>query len=77
MNFLIIGAIAGWLAGKIMKGGGFGLFINIILGIIGGIVGCWFFGFLGIDFGGGILPSIGTSVVGAVIVLYIAGLFKK
>jgi len=62
---------------KDLKGGGFGLFINIILGIVGGVVGGWVFGLLGIDFGGGILPSIGTSVVGAVIVLYIAGLFKK
>ena len=40
---LLIGAIAGWLAGKIMKGGGFGLLINIILGIVGGAVGNWLF----------------------------------
>ncbi len=54
---IIIGAIAGWLAGKIMKGGGFGLLINIVLGIIGGVVGGWIFGFLGISMGEGTVGS--------------------
>ncbi len=79
MNFLIfiiIGAIAGWLAGLIMKGGGFGFLINVLLGIIGGFVGGWLFGVLGIGMGGSFGPFI-TSVVGAIVVLFIAGLFKK
>ncbi len=76
LYFIIIGAIAGWLAGLIMKGGGFGFLINVLLGIIGGFVGGWLFGVLGINVGGNFGPFI-TSVVGAIVVLFIAGLFKK
>ena len=77
LYFIIIGAIAGWLAGKIMKGGGFGLILNIVLGIIGGSVGGWIFGILGLSTEGGIIGSLITSVAGAVMILFIAGLFKK
>ena len=77
LYFIIIGAVAGWLAGNLMKGGGFGLLMNIILGIIGGIVGGWLFGILGLEMGGGVIGSLITSVVGAAMVLFIAGLFKK
>ncbi len=79
MNFLffiIIGAIAGWLAGLIMKGGGFGFLINALLGIVGGIVGGWLSGVLNLSIGGELGPFI-TSVIGAIVVLFIAGLFKK
>ena len=75
--FLAVGAVAGWLAGKLMKGGGFGLVMNIILGIIGGIVGGWLFGVLGISAGGGLVGSLITAVVGAVVVIFVAGFFKK
>ena len=77
MNFLIfiiIGAIAGWLAGLIMKGGGFGFLINALLGIVGGVVGGWLFGVL---IGDNVFGPFITSVVGAIVVLFIAGLFKK
>jgi len=74
--FLIIGAFAGWMAGKIMKGRGFGLPGNIIVGIIGGIIGGWVFGFLGIT-AGGIIGSLVTAVVGAVILLWIVGMIKE
>jgi uncharacterized membrane protein YeaQ/YmgE (transglycosylase-associated protein family) len=77
LYFIIIGAVAGWLAGQIMKGGGFGLLVNIILGIIGGAVGGWLFGQLGISAGGGLTGSLITATVGAVAVLFVAGLFKK
>lgn len=77
LYFILIGAIAGWLAGQIMKGGGFGLLVNIILGIIGGAVGGWLFGQLGISAGGGLTGSLITATVGAVAVLFVAGLFKK
>jgi len=77
LYFIIIGAIAGWLAGKIMEGGGFGLLMNLVLGIIGGVVGGWVFGILGLSTEGGILGSLITSVVGAVLVLYVARLIKK
>nr|WP_288932281.1 GlsB/YeaQ/YmgE family stress response membrane protein [uncultured Allomuricauda sp.] len=74
---LLIGALAGWLAGKIMKGGGFGALLNIILGIVGGAVGNWLFGALGIHISSGILGDLITGVIGAVAILFIAGLFKK
>lgn len=75
--FLAIGAVAGWLAGQIVKGGGYGLLWNIILGIVGGIVGGWLFGVLGISAGGGLTGSLITAVVGAVALVFVAGLFKK
>ncbi len=74
---LLIGAIAGWLAGKIMKGGGFGLLINILLGIVGGAIGNWLFGALDISIGSGAVGDIITGVIGAVVLLFVAGLFKK
>lgn len=74
---LLIGALAGWLAGKIMKGGGFGALLNIILGIVGGIVGNWLFGTLGVNIGSGIVGDLITGVIGAVAILFVAGLFKK
>ena len=77
LYFILIGAVAGWLAGQIMKGGGFGLLVNIILGIIGGAVGGWLFGQLGISAGGGLSGSLITATVGAVAVLFVAGVFKK
>lgn len=74
--FLLIGAVAGWLAGTIMKGGGFGLLGNIVVGIIGGLVGGYLFGMLGL-IAGGIVGSIVTATVGAVVLLFLARLIKK
>ena len=62
--YIIIGIVSGFIAGKIMRGGGFGLLINLLVGIIGGLLGGWVFGLLGIATGG-ILGSLITSVVGA------------
>ena len=73
---IIIGCIAGFLAGKIMRGGGFGCLWNFLLGIIGGVFGGWVFGALGISWGGTI-GTLGTAVIGAVLILWIASLFKK
>jgi uncharacterized membrane protein YeaQ/YmgE (transglycosylase-associated protein family) len=75
--WIIIGAIAGWLAGQIMRGGGFGLLINILVGIGGAIVGGWIFGMLGLSTGGGIIGSLITALVGAVLLLWVISLFKK
>lgn len=78
MNFIwyiIIGIVAGFLAGKIMRGGGFGLFINLLIGIVGGVLGGWVFGLLGIA-AGGILGGLITSTVGAVLLLWIVSLFR-
>ena len=74
--FLAIGAVAGWLAGVIMKGGGFGLLGDIVIGIIGAVVGGWLFGFFGIT-AGGLIGAIITATVGAVVLLFVVRLIKK
>lgn len=74
--FLAIGAVAGWLAGIIMKGGGFGLLGDIVIGIIGAVVGGVVFGLLGISTSG-LIGSIITATAGAVLLLYVARLLKK
>lgn len=75
---LIIGAVSGWLAGQIMKGGGFGLLWNIILGIVGSFVGGWVFGLLNISLnvGSATVNTIIQSVIGAIVLLFVAGLFR-
>lgn len=75
--WLIIGAIAGWLAGVLVKGGGFGLFVDIIVGIVGAFIGGWLAGLLGIHIGTGMISSIITAIIGAVILLFIIRLFKR
>ena len=74
--FLLIGAVAGWLAGKIMKGGGFGLIVNIIVGVIGGFLGGWLMSLAGIQ-KAGLLWELIVSVIGAVVLLFVVSLFKK
>lgn len=74
--FLLIGAVAGWLAGKVMKGGGFGLLGNIVIGVIGAIVGGMLFGVLGISTQG-LLGGIITATVGAIVLLYVVRLLKR
>jgi uncharacterized membrane protein YeaQ/YmgE (transglycosylase-associated protein family) len=73
---LIIGAVAGGLAGAIMKGGKFGLIGNIIIGIIDSVIGGSAFGFLGIS-AGGLIGSIVTATAGAILLLYVVRLIKK
>jgi uncharacterized membrane protein YeaQ/YmgE (transglycosylase-associated protein family) len=75
--FLVIGAVAGWLAGLLMKGGGFGLLGNIVVGIVGAVVGGFLFGLLGISAGGGMIGSIVTATLGAIVLLFVVGLIKK
>ena len=75
--FLIVGAIAGWLAGQIMKGKGFGLVGNITVGIIGAVLGGFLFRLLGISAGGGLIGSLVTAVIGAVVLLFVIGKIKK
>ena len=77
LTILIIGAIAGWLAGLIVKGYGFGLLGNIIIGIIGAFVGTWLLGRLGVSLGGGIAGAIINAVIGAVVILFLIGLFRR
>jgi uncharacterized membrane protein YeaQ/YmgE (transglycosylase-associated protein family) len=75
---LIIGVIAGWLAGQIMKGGGFGLIGDIIIGIIGAVIGGWLWGALGLpDIGPWWVTSIISATIGACILLFIIRLIKR
>lgn len=75
--FIIVGLIAGWLTGQVMKGGGYGFIVDIILGILGGVVGGWVFGMLGIWPGGGIIGAIIVSFVGAVLLVGLTRLIKR
>ena len=74
---LVIGAVAGWLAGLIMKGKGMGFFINAILGIIGAFVGSYVFNLIGFSVDSGLFGVIITATAGAVILLFIVGLLRK
>ena len=74
--WIIVGLIAGWAAGKIMKGGGYGVIADIILGILGAIIGGWVVGLLGFG-GGGLIWSILVAILGAVILIWITRFFKK
>jgi len=75
--FLVIGGIAGWLAGLILKGGGFGLVGNIVVGILGALLGGWLFKLLKISIGGEWVGPIVTATVGAVVLLFVIGMIKK
>jgi uncharacterized membrane protein YeaQ/YmgE (transglycosylase-associated protein family) len=73
--FIVIGAIAGWLAGQFMKGYGFGLFGDVIVGVIGAFIGGFLFRAAGAELGGGLIGSLIIAFVGAVVLLFIVRLF--
>src|SRR5262249_2478874 len=75
--FIVVGLVAGWLAGLIMKGGGFGVIGDIVVGILGALIGGFLFSSLGASMGGGLLGSIIVAVVGAVILIFILRLIKR
>jgi len=75
--WILIGAIAGWLAGTLVKGGGYGLIGDIVVGIIGAFIGGWLAGQLGIAVGGGLIASIVTATGGAVVLLLILRLIRR
>ena len=75
--WLIIGAIAGWLAGRLVKGGGFGLVGDIVVGIVGAVIGGWLADVLSISIGSGFIASVITAVIGAIILLVILRLIKR
>jgi uncharacterized membrane protein YeaQ/YmgE (transglycosylase-associated protein family) len=75
--WLIVGAIAGWLAGMVVKGGGFGLIGDIIVGIIGALIAGWLLPQLGFVIGGGLIGAIIDAFIGAVILLIILRLVKR
>ncbi|MBS0219832.1 MAG: GlsB/YeaQ/YmgE family stress response membrane protein [Proteobacteria bacterium] len=75
--WLIIGAVAGWLAGTLVKGGGFGLIGDIVVGIVGAFIGGWLAGALGITLGGGLIASIVTATIGAIILIVILRAIRR
>ena len=77
LAWILIGAVAGWLAGKIMSGTGYGLFGDIAIGIVGAFFGGWLGGRLGLNIGGGLIASIITATVGAIILLFLFKLVRR
>ncbi|WP_457153965.1 GlsB/YeaQ/YmgE family stress response membrane protein [Mesorhizobium sp. P5_C1] len=75
--FIIIGAIAGWLAGLIVSGFGFGLIGNIIVGIVGAFIAGWLFPRIGFSIGGGVLAAIIHATIGAIILLVLVKVLKR
>jgi uncharacterized membrane protein YeaQ/YmgE (transglycosylase-associated protein family) len=74
LAWIIIGLVAGWLAGLLSRGAGFGCLGNILLGLIGSVLGGWIFSKLGI-FGGGLVYSLAAATVGAIVLVSLARLF--
>jgi uncharacterized membrane protein YeaQ/YmgE (transglycosylase-associated protein family) len=75
--FIIVGLIAGWLAGVIMKGGGFGMIGDIVVGIVGALIGGWLFSSMGVSAGGGLLGAIVVALIGAIILIFLLRLIKR
>ena len=75
--WIIVGLIAGWATGKIMKGSGYGVLMDIGLGIVGAVVGGMLLGILGISTSGGLLPTIVLAILGAVVVVAVVRMLRK
>lgn len=76
LGTIVIGLVAGWLAGFVMKGRGFGIIGNIVVGIVGALVGAWLFTWLGIGVES-ILGEIVMGTIGAIVLLFIIGLVRR
>ena len=77
IGYIIIGAIAGWIAGKIVKGGGSGILMNIVIGVIGALIGGFLLSFFLNTAAGGWWFTLFTAVLGAVILLWVVGKVRK
>ena len=75
--WLIVGAIAGWLAGMVVKGGGYGLIGDVIVGIVGGVIAGWLLPRIGIFIGSGFIAAVINAFIGAVILLIVLRLIKR
>ncbi len=75
--FILIGLVAGWLAGVLMKGGGFGVIGDIVIGVVGALIGGFLFNALGVSMGGGLLGSIIVATIGAIILIVLLRLIKR
>lgn len=76
LGFLLIGLVAGWLAALLMRGRGFGCIGNILVGVIGALIGGLLFRLLDIEFGG-IIGALFTALIGAIILLFVVGLLRR
>ena len=74
---IVVGIIAGWLAGVVMKGGGYGIIWDLILGIAGAVIGGWIFGYAGASAGGGMIGSIVVATIGAIVWIFISRLLER
>jgi uncharacterized membrane protein YeaQ/YmgE (transglycosylase-associated protein family) len=74
--FLLIGLIAGWLAGRVMRGGGYGVIGDLVVGVIGALLGGWLFGLLGIS-AGGLIGALITAFIGAVVLIALLRLIRR
>jgi uncharacterized membrane protein YeaQ/YmgE (transglycosylase-associated protein family) len=77
LYMILAGLVAGWATGKIMKGSGYGILMDIVLGIAGAIVGGWIMSFLGFYTSGGIIPTILVAIFGAVVLVALARMLKR
>jgi uncharacterized membrane protein YeaQ/YmgE (transglycosylase-associated protein family) len=77
LYMILVGLVAGWATGKIMKGSGYGILMDIALGIAGAIVGSWIMSALGFYTSGGLIPSILVAILGAVILVAVVRRLKK
>jgi len=77
LYWIVVGLIGGWLAGVVMKGGGYGIVVDIVLGVLGAIVGGWIFSTLGIGAGGGLVGGIIVAFIGAVVLVAITRALKR
>ena len=75
--WIVVGLIAGWVAGKIMKGGGYGPLMDTILGMLGAVLGGWLFNALGIYPEGGIFASILVAIIGSILLIWLSRLMKR
>ena len=75
--FILIGLAAGWLAGQVMKGGGFGVLGDIVVSVIGALLGGFLFRTFGVSAGGGLLGSLIVATIGAIVLLFVLRLVKK
>jgi uncharacterized membrane protein YeaQ/YmgE (transglycosylase-associated protein family) len=77
LMWLVIGALAGWLAGLVVKGSGYGLFIDLLIGVLGACLGGWLAHVLGIGLGGGFVTTLVVATLGAVLLLVLVRVFKQ
>ncbi len=75
--FIVVGVVAGWLAGQVVRGGGFGLIGDLIVGVVGAFIAGWLFPMLGVSLGTGIITAIVSAAIGAIILLAIVRLVRR